>query len=209
MQLKHVLILSIFAVFIMACPSKNSNQKTLDEVTDWMTGAFSSAEQAQQDSAFYDISLRMFPIWEDNADANWLYVEQAVTAMIDKPYRQRVYRVTIDANGLIESKVYELPEPEKFIHGWKTPEVFSGITPESLIAREGCAVFLEKISKNQFKGSTKPNACISTLRGASYATSEVEVQSDQIISWDRGWNDSGEQVWGAVKAGYIFKKIQP
>lgn len=209
MQLKHILILSIFAIFIMACPSNNSNQKALDEVTEWMTGAFSSAEQAQKDSAFYDISLRMFPIWQDDDKANWLYVEQAVTAMIDKPYRQRVYRITIDENGLIESKVYELPDPAGFIHAWKTPEIFSGIDPSSLTPREGCAVFLEKISKDQFKGATKPNACISTLRGASYATSEVEVQSDRIISWDRGWNDSGEQVWGAVKAGYIFIKEKP
>ncbi|KAA3636889.1 MAG: hypothetical protein DWQ02_07525 [Bacteroidetes bacterium] len=209
MQFKYLLILSGFSFLLMACPSKNDNKKTLDEVTEWMTGAFSSAEQAQQDSAFYDISLRMFPIWEDDDQANWLYVEQAVTAMIDKPYRQRIYRVTIDENGMIESKVYELPDPASFVHAWKNPEIFSGITPESLIAREGCAVFLEKISKHQFKGATKPNACISTLRGASYATSEVEVQSDRIISWDRGWNDSGEQVWGAVKAGYIFKKLQP
>jgi hypothetical protein len=44
------------------------------------------------------------------------------------------------------------------------------------------------------------------LKGASYATSEVVIYSDKLISWDRGWNDEGKQVWGAQKGGYVFLK---
>jgi hypothetical protein len=29
-----------------------------------------------------------------------------------------------------------------------------------------------------------------------------------MISWDRGYNDAGEQVWGAEKGGYIFLKTR-
>ena len=28
--------------------------------------------------------------------------------------------------------------------------------------------------------------------------------ADGMTSWDRGWNDAGEQVWGAEDAGYVF-----
>jgi hypothetical protein len=27
-----------------------------------------------------------------------------------------------------------------------------------------------------------------------------------ILSWDRGFDANGNQVWGAEKGGYIFKK---
>ena len=30
---------------------------------------------------------------------------------------------------------------------------------------------------------------------------------DRIVSWDRGWNDDGEQVWGAEISGYVFMRV--
>jgi hypothetical protein len=44
------------------------------------------------------------------------------------------------------------------------------------------------------------------LRGASYATSEVVITDEQLLSWDRGWDANGKQVWGAETGGYIFVK---
>ena len=41
----------------------------------------------------------------------------------------------------------------------------------------------------------------STLRGASSATSEVEVHPDRVVSWDRGFDAERKHVWGAEK-GY-------
>lgn len=199
----------LFSTILMACPSAKDNNQTAQEITQWMTGTFSSAEQASQDPAFYDISLVMYPIWEDDEEASWLYVEQAVTAIRDKPYRQRIYRITTGEDDVVESRVYALHEPSRFIHGWENPDIFSSISSDSLIIREGCAVFLERTSARSFQGATKPNTCVSTLRGASYATSKVEVFQDKIISWDQGWDKDGKQVWGAEKGGYIFKRIKP
>jgi hypothetical protein len=45
--------------------------------------------------------------------------------------------------------------------------------------------------------------------GAVYATSEVTVTPEALISWDRGFGAAGEQVWGAVTGGYVFKKLPP
>ena len=56
-----------------------------------MQGSFDSSEQAAQDSAYYAISLHMYPIWPERGQ--YLYVEQALAAMQDKPYRQRVYEL--------------------------------------------------------------------------------------------------------------------
>ena len=197
-------------LFLLAsCASQSTKQdKEIGLLTEWMTGEFSSQEQAEQDSAFFSINLAMYPIWQNNKEANWLYVEQAVSSMLDKPYRQRVYRIAYASDGSIESRVYELPDPSRFIQADSQSDLFKGLTPDSLLERSGCSVFLKKADNNCFKGSTKEKACQSTLRGASYATSEVQICPGQIVSWDQGWNDTDEQVWGAVKGGYIFKKIR-
>lgn len=185
--------------------TRNANQKDLSELVQKMAGEFSSADQAKEDTLFYDINLVMFPIWETDENVKWLYVEQAVTRLIDKPYRQRVYRLSIHKDNIIESRVFELPDPEKFIHGWAQPELFNQINPDSLVVREGCAVFLKK-EDDCYSGSTNDKDCKSTFRGAAYATSHVSVCDDQVVSWDQGWSEEDQQVWGAETRGYIFKR---
>jgi hypothetical protein len=44
------------------------------------------------------------------------------------------------------------------------------------------------------------------MRGATYATSEVVINKQMLESWDRGWDASGKQMWGATKSGYQFVK---
>ncbi len=173
-------------------------------LTKWMIGSFSSAAQAAVDSAYYDIRLEMAPIWTDRDDAAWLYVEQAVAGMTDRPYRQRVYKVTATGDGVFESAVFTLPDPEKQVGAWRDSEPLKHLSPEDLEIREGCTVFLEHDDGGRFVGGTDDRACVSGLRGASYATSEVIVTPDRIESWDRGFDDEGLQVWGAEKGAYVF-----
>ena len=186
--------------------AKQANNDGLDRLYKMMSGTFSSEQQSIQDSSYFNINLVMHPIWEGQTDYKWLYVEQAVTEYIDRPYRQRVYRLSKAGDNLYESKVYELPQPERFVHGWNTPGVFSSISPDSLLVRQGCAVYVHETSDNCFSGSTKDQDCLSNLRGATYATSEVTICSASVLSWDQGWNESEEQVWGAVKGGYVFQR---
>ena len=58
-----------------------------------------------------------------------------------------------------------------------------------------------------FTGGTIGDGCASTLSGADHATSEVRVEADAIRSWDRGFNASGTQVWGAESGPYEFIRI--
>ena len=86
--------------------------------------------------------------------------------------------------------------------------VFSGLVkPENLVLREGCAIVM-KVKDGKFVGATGEKSCGSTLRGASYATSEVEIGAELLVSWDRGWDSEDQHVWGAEKGGYHFKKVK-
>lgn len=50
--------------------------------------------------------------------------------------------------------------------------------------------------------------CPSDRKGAAYATSEVTITPERLLSWDRGYNEKDEQVWGAEKGGYEFVKLK-
>ncbi len=177
----------------------------LDGVVATMTGSFSSEAQAAADESYFDIRLEMVPIWTDRTDARWLYVEQAAATALDRPYRQRVYRVSRRDDGAVVSAVYELPgDPLEFAGAWREPERFAAIDPVDLSPRDGCAVVLRAEEDGSWTGSTVGRTCVSTLRGATYATSEVTVSADRIESWDRGFDDAGEQVWGAEQGAYVF-----
>lgn len=58
-----------------------------------------------------------------------------------------------------------------------------------------------------FVGRTEGNGCASELRGAAYATSEITLTASEMVSWDRGFNSAGKQVWGAPTGGYRFKRL--
>lgn len=172
-----------------------------------MAGSFSSAKQAAESEGYLDIRLRMTPIWTGRGDGPWLYVEQARGDSLDRPYRQRVYRLLArEAGGLTEyvSEVYELPgDPLAFAGAWGDPAKLASVEPSALVPRTGCEVVLRDRDRG-FEGSTVGRSCPSSLRGASYATSEVRITEDGLVSWDRGFDAEGKQVWGAERGGYRF-----
>ncbi len=171
-----------------------------------MTGDFSSQAQSLQDSDYFDIRLHIRPIWTADKDNHWLYVEQATAQTPEKPYRQRVYKVERDGETGFKSIVYTIDEPTKWVGAYKTPSVLDRYKPTNLLLREGCTVFLQLQKDGSFKGATQGEGCESTLRGAKYATSTVTITDKMLLSWDQGFNDKKEQVWGATKGGYAFVK---
>jgi hypothetical protein len=202
-----LLLLTTFTS-IPAADTKPSKKEVaeLERVTGFLTGTFSSEAQSKEDKAFFDVRLRMTPIWPERKGEHWLYVEQAISNALDKPYRQRVYHVVWKDGGPV-SLVYTLPgDPLKYAGAWKQPKPLSDLTPEQLVARDGCGIVLKRQPDGSYKGATVGNECKSDLRGATYATSEVALKEDSLTSWDRGFDASGKQVWGAVKGPYVFIK---
>ena len=178
----------------------------LQQLVTYMVGDFSSQAQSQRDTDFFDIKLHIRPIWTSDKANQWLYVEQAAAAAESKPYRQRIYKVEIDPAGGFRSIVYTLPEPTSWAGKFKTPEDFDKLKPTQLSLRDGCTVFLKKQKDGSFAGATRGNGCESTLRGAKYASSQATITKTMLRSWDQGFNEKGEQVWGATKGGYEFVK---
>mgnify|MGYP002629222027 CR=1 FL=1 len=170
----------------------------------FMTGSFSSAAQAAEDPEFREITLEMARIWRTRPDAVWLYVEQAVAARPDRPYRQRIYRLGRVDDDTFVSDIYLLPDDEAWIGAWSEPPRFDTLTPDDLTLKEGCGAVLDRLNVYTYEGGTAERTCPSELHGASYATSEVQVRPGRIESLDRGWDEQGKQIWGSTRGAYVF-----
>jgi hypothetical protein len=172
-----------------------------------MAGSFSSAAQAAADTNCFDIRLEIVPVWGAREDGPWLYVEQAAAGHLERPYRQRVYHVIAGDSGEVVSEVFTIPDPLRFAGAWRDEAPLAALAPDSLELREGCGVVLRRTEQGPFVGGTVGTGCASTLRGAAYATSEVELGPDRLTSWDRGFDADGNQVWGAVTGPYVFDRV--
>ena len=206
MTIKGICVVFALALGLRFSTAQNNAYEVL---CNYMTGSFSSEAQSIADSNYFDIRLHMSPIWPQRTDGYWLYVEQAMSTAMDKPYRQRVYQVVQINDSVFESRVYEFPEPAAVANAWKDSTKLRALSFENLQLRDGCAIVLKYHSNTKtFIGETGKLSCPSSLRGASYATSEVRIDAHMLLSWDRGWDASGKQVWGAVNGAYQFTKIK-
>lgn len=186
----------------------NPARSDLDLLAERLTGHFSSERQSVEQPGYLDIQLHSVRIWPGRTDGIWIYVEQAMATALEKPYRQRIYLLVEEPNGTFASVVYELPEPAAFVGAWAEPARFAQITPQQLSERVGCNVWLTKNERGEFVGSTIGTGCGSILNGAAYATSEVVIDGNGMSTWDRGYNDKGEQVWGATEGPYRFDRVE-
>jgi len=204
--MKKAIVLLIAILLTTACKT-NQNQsesKELKELVSIMQGHYSSEKQALADKDYYNISLRMTPIWKSKG--NYLFVEQAIFDKQDKPYRVRIYKVSQRGNEFI-SEIYTLKDEKAWIGKWATPEVYDQLTEADIELKSGCEVVLKRTGKHRFEGATGDKTCPSELRGASWANSKVTITENTIHSWDQGFDKDGKQVWGATKGGYEFIKI--
>ena len=199
-------ILPLFFLFLLfGCKPGQQNNTDLEQLVVYMQGTYSSEKQSMDDKEYFNISLRMTPIWKKKG--HYLYVEQAMFEKQESPYRVRIYKVS-KRNDEFISEIYTLKNEKEWIGKWKTPEAFDNLAESDIELKPGCEVILKKQSDGTFIGQTGEKTCPSELRGASYATSKVTVTPNQILSWDQGFDKDGKQVWGAIKGGYIFDKIK-
>jgi hypothetical protein len=211
--LKHysIIFITLLAVFSCKTETKKTPQNTeekidlLSELYTVMQGSYNSEIQSEVDSSYYNISLHMYPIWEGKG--NYLYVEQALNSMQNKPYRQRIYKLNQLTDSTFTSEIYTLAVDSIWIGKWKTPKAFDSISPKDITLKSGCEVVLKRLAQNLYEGKTGDTTCVSTMNGAAFARSQVDIMEDKIISWDRGFDANGDYVWGAEKGGYIFNKL--
>jgi CpeT protein len=179
---------------------------TVTRAQEWLTGLFDSSEQAASSPSYFPIQLHICPISAPEIGERVLYVEQARMDTPTQPYRQRLYVVSAEAEGVARSDVYELTEPASWVGACASATPRAASAADATL-KAGCAVFLTwDEAQSTLTGGTRGSECASTLADATYATSEVTLTADELRSWDRGFNDLNVQMWGATEGPYIFKR---
>jgi hypothetical protein len=200
--------LSLLAGLLLFTGRALAEPSALEHLTIFLTGTFASTAQARGDQNFRDATLHIAPIWTDRTDGPWLYFEQALTDAPEHPYRQSIYQLVIRADGALEVRTFELPDPIAATGAWKDPTLLTHLNAANLVTREGCTLILRLQPDGSFKGGTEGKGCSNVLRGASYSTAEITVTPQQLMTWERGYNTAGTQVWGSIHGGYVFKKVE-
>ena len=107
---KTIILLSAIALFIGCKPTQDkssSSSKEMNELVNIMQGSYSSEKQSIVDTSYFNISLRMVPIWKNKG--HYLYVEQAMFKKQEKPYRVRIYKLTQKGDEFI-SEIHTLKD---------------------------------------------------------------------------------------------------
>ncbi|MBI2515761.1 MAG: chromophore lyase CpcT/CpeT [Opitutae bacterium] len=198
-----------FALFFLLSATRAlAGDTPMERLTSLLVGSFSSGDQAYADRSYRNATLRCVRIWPERTDGAWFYAEQALQSAPEQPYRQVVYQLTATSEGALELRSFALPDPIALTNAWREPVRFNKLVPSDLLAREGCTLTLQVQPDGSFMGTTTGQGCSSDLNGAAYATAELTIAPDRIVSWDRGYNAAGRQVWGPLNGGYVFKRVE-
>ncbi len=184
--------------------ANTASADTLDDYMNLAVGEFSSAIQAKNDSRYDAITWQITEIWPDDPEGHrWLYTESWMDGA-ERPYMQRISRISAREDGSLQSTRYRIPEASEFVSAWEDPERFAALDPESLIELNGCDAVLVRAGADRFEGGTTGNQCRNAYKGAAYAISYNTLTADGMINWDRGFSAGGEHIWGPAVGGYQF-----
>lgn len=198
--------LTLIAWLLLCTCRALAEPTTLEHLVVFLCGSFSSADQARGDQNFRATSLHITPIWTERSDGPWLYLEQALAEAPAHPYRQLIYQLATRPDHSLVARTFELPDPVAATGAWKDPALLAKLAPANLVPREGCTLILRLQPGGTFKGGTEGMGCASSLRGASHSTIETVISNLQIMTWERGYNAAGTQVWGSIHGGHVFKR---
>lgn len=179
-----------------------------------ISGKFSTQFNQTIDSTKDDVLVRTI-VFKRYPNVVWLYTQQGEFINGNYyPYRQRVYAVEQMDEYYIRLTIYGFKDDKAYydVLDYTTPYVTSeewlrNISSDVLILKEGCDIMIWKDNLNAFRGSTKDKDCKGSFGGATYTTSEFVIYPHEVISWERGWDDNGNQKWGPEKSPYIYSKI--
>ncbi|MCC0177550.1 chromophore lyase CpcT/CpeT [Waterburya agarophytonicola K14] len=187
-----------------------THSQDITTLASWMASDFSNQAQAYANPPFFaHIRVCMRPLPNDLLGGTSLFLEQAYDFMLNVPYRLRVIRLSI-VNDRIELENFKVKDQEKFYGASRNLELLSTLTPDLIEKMDGCDMNIIWTG-NSFQGEIKPGkACIVERQGkVTYLDNSFEIDSDKLISYDRGRDpETDELVWGSVAGPFEFSPLK-
>ncbi|GFZ17301.1 crumpled leaf [Actinidia rufa] len=180
-----------------------------------LSGEKYSREQASRDpDNYFNLRWLSCPAAEMVDGSKVLYFEKAFWRTPHKPFRQRFFMVKPCPKEMkcdVELSTYAIRDAEEYKNFCDRPKD-QRPQPEEVIgdiAEHLTTIHLKRCDRGKrclYQGSTPPDGFPNSWNGATYCTSELSVmKNNEIQSWDRGYDDDGNQVWGVKGGPYEFK----
>ncbi|CAH9092164.1 unnamed protein product [Cuscuta epithymum] len=180
-----------------------------------LSGEKFSKEQAARDpDSYFNLRWLSCSAADMVDDSKVLYMEQAFQRTPHKPFRQRFFMVKPCPKEMkcdVEVNTYAIRDAEEYKNFCDRPKD-QRPQPEEVIgdiAEHLTTIHLRRCERGKrclYEGSTPADGFPNTWNGASYCTAELALlKNNEIHSWDRGYDESGNQVWGVKEGPYEFK----
>jgi hypothetical protein len=134
-----------------------------------------------------------------------LYQEQALLNNLSNPYRQRFLQLSaMPLTQSVRSLSFRPVNPTTWIGLCNKPLGDRRVIPSEL-GIPICSVFLKR-SGDSYIGNTPVDGCPTNMRGATRITNRILLRRVGMDTWDRGFDATGNQVWGAQGESYQFRR---
>ena len=203
----------LVAVFGLLCsclvlagsvPQATPLKPGMEPLLSWLSGDFSSKEQAGYDSRFTSAELRLREIWPGYQGYRWVYAEQYLTLRSIRPFRQRIYRFSPAPDGRILMAELTMPRAIDFAGAWRQPALLDSLTPQQLSLRHGCEIWLSRTASGEYAGHTRVGHCATDFGGASTLVQHIWIGPNSIRLLDRAYDNQGGSRWGSPGEGYVY-----
>lgn len=206
----------LLSVFLLAIATPAQAQTPLgqqvNEVVAHLVGVMDTSAQAAANPSLSHVRMTTCKVRLQGRslqpDAVYLYQEQALASDLAKPYRQRLLEISPSVySQSVRSLSFRLAAPEKLVGLCDQPDT-SRIVEASAISTPVCSVFLKR-SGADYIGRTPIDGCPANVRGAVRITNQITLHKAGMDTWDRGYDASGKQVWGAKAQSYQYRRSVP
>ena len=187
-----------------SAPQATPPKPGMEPLLSWLSGDFSSKEQAGYDSRFTSAELRLREIWPGYQGYRWVYAEQYLTLRSIRPFRQRIYRFSPAPDGRILMAELTMPRAIDFAGAWRQPALLDSLTPQQLSLRHGCEIWLSRTASGEYAGHTRVGHCATDFGGASTLVQHIWIGPNSIRLLDRAYDNQGGSRWGSPGEGYVY-----
>lgn len=219
------IIFSVVLLPIFGYSQTKLDSLDFDKYIHSITGRFSTKYHSTIDTTRGDVLVRTVE-YNTHDDATLIYTQQG--ELIEGryyPYRQRIYAIYQIDDYYIGLQIFSIPNEVDFWNVLTDTKVASGkfnldditfkadttklkaLSIYDLPYKVGCDIKIYKDNLGAFRGSTNESDCKGSFKGATYTTTEFVIYPHEVISWERGWNDEGTQIWGPKTGPYIYSKV--
>lgn len=212
--MKH--LLTTLLIFVTILTFGQITQEDYQYYKQVIEGRFSSYPQTLIDTTKSDVLIRTK--WIEKLDEYDIFYTQQGEYYdnIFYPYRQRIYKTKNEGTHiLLEINTIDIPytilqDTPKGEHPTFTLDT-TQIKSELFQPKQGCDIKIIKVYQKDntpiLYGSTNQNDCVASFNGSTYTQVEFLILPIGLISWERGYNENDEQVWGPEQSPYLFMKV--